>query len=108
LARECLAIRLKTIPNDWLTFDAKSMVAGSLLARKEYAEAERLLLSSYEGLQQRENTIPLKHKSRLGECLERLARVYDVTEQSDKAAEWKQKLAEFDEAKKARKTAVLE
>jgi hypothetical protein len=52
LARECLALREKTIPEDWLTCDARIVLGASLLGQQKYAEAEPLLLSGYEGLKE--------------------------------------------------------
>ena len=93
LARECLAIREKQIPDDWLTFNARSLLGGSLLGQKKYAEAEPLLLAGYEGMKQREDRIPAVGKPRLKETLQRLVQLYDATGRPDQAAEWKQKLA---------------
>ena len=57
--RECLAIREKTQPNTWTPFDTKSLPGrGVLLGQKKYADAELLLLSGYEGMKQRKDTIP--------------------------------------------------
>ena len=42
--RECVTICEKTQPDDWNTFDAQSMLGGSLLDQKKYTEAEPLLL----------------------------------------------------------------
>ena len=50
LARECLTIREIQIPDDWRTFNARSMLGGSLLGQKKYAEAEPLLLAGYQGM----------------------------------------------------------
>ena len=58
LLRECLAIRAKTQPDGWLTFNTQSMLGGALLGQKKYAEAEPLLLKGYKGMKQREKTIP--------------------------------------------------
>src|SRR5438046_9890167 len=51
-ARECLVIREKKSPDDWQTFNAKSILGGSLLGQKKYAEAQPLLISGYEGMKQ--------------------------------------------------------
>ncbi len=91
-ARECLALREKQIPDDWRGFNAKSMLGGSLLGRKKYAGAEPLLLSGYQGMKQRENTIPVESKPRLKEALQRLVQLYESINRLDQAAEWKQKL----------------
>ena len=58
LLRECLAIREKTQPDVWSTFNTQSLLGGALLGQKKYAEAEPLLLAGYEGMKQREKTIP--------------------------------------------------
>ena len=54
-------------------------------------------------MKQRENKSPLRHRTRLRECLQRLVQLYEATGQSGQAAGWKQKLAEFDQAEAARK-----
>jgi len=97
LARECLAIREKKSPDDWRTFNSRSMVGGSLLGQKKYAEAEPLLLSGYEGMMQREDKIPPLGRPRLKETLQRLVQLYEATGRAVQATEWKQKLAKFDE-----------
>jgi WD40 repeat protein/serine/threonine protein kinase len=93
LLRECLAIREQSAPDWWATFNAKSMLGGSLLGQKKYAEAEPLLLAGYEGMRQREETIPLPAKVRLTEAVERLVQLYDEWGRKDKADEWRRKLA---------------
>ena len=49
-------------------------------------------------MKQRENQIPPAAKPRLKETLQCLVQLYDVTDHADRAAEWKQKLAEFEQA----------
>ncbi len=56
LLRECLAIREKALPDNWLTFNTRSMLGGLLLGQKKYEEAEPLLLAGYEGMKERENS----------------------------------------------------
>ena len=68
----------------------KSKLGGSLLGQNKYAEAEPLLLAGYEGLKQREETIPpIVRKPRLTEAIERLVRLYEATGNADKAGEWR-------------------
>jgi tetratricopeptide (TPR) repeat protein len=98
LARECLAIREKQNSDDWLTFNARSLLGGSLLGQKKHAEAEPLLLAAYEGMKQHEARIPTNGRPRLKETLQRLVQLYDATARPDQAAQWKQKLAEFTKA----------
>ena len=106
LARECLSIREKKLSDDWQTFNARSLLGGSLLGQKKYAEAEPLLLSGYEGMKQREDKIPVASKRYMKETLQRLVQLYEATGQSDKATEWKTKLAGFDQAESEKQAAV--
>ena len=79
LARGCLAIREKKTPDDWQTFNARSLLGGSLLGQKKFAEAEPLLLSGYEGLKQRGDKIPAAGKPALTEALKRLTQLSETT-----------------------------
>ena len=99
-AQECLTIREIQIPDDWRTFNARSMLGGSLLGQKRYVEAEPLLLAGYEGMKQRETNIPPEGKVRLNETLQRLAQLYDETGRPELAAESKKELAEMEKAEK--------
>ena len=90
--RECLKIRELKEADVWTTFNTKSMLGGSLLGQKKYAEAEPLLLAGYEGMKDREAKIPAQGKVRLAEALEGLVQLYDATQQKDKAAPWRKKL----------------
>jgi tetratricopeptide (TPR) repeat protein len=103
-AREYLTIYEKRLPDDWRTFDARSMLGGCLLGQKKYAEAEPLLLSGYEGVRQREDKIDLRYvlprfwrfpansKPWLKEPLRRVVQLYEATGRPDQAAQWKKKL----------------
>jgi serine/threonine protein kinase len=92
--RECLAIRAKKEPDAWVTFNTRSLLGGSLLGQKKYADAEPLLLAGYEGMKQREAKIPPQGKVRLTEALERLVQLYDAWGQKDEADGWRKKLEE--------------
>ena len=96
LSRKCLTIREKQIPDDWLAFNARSILGASLIGQKRYTEAEPFLISGYEGMKQREEKIPAAGKLRLKEAVQYLVQLYEATNRSDQAAEWKQKLAEFE------------
>ena len=90
--QECLSIREKRLPDDWLTFSARSALGENLLARRQYAEAEPLLISGYNGLRSAQAAIPVANKPRLEKAAQRLVRFYEETGRPDKAAEWKKKL----------------
>jgi non-specific serine/threonine protein kinase/serine/threonine-protein kinase len=98
--RECLGISQKKLADAWETFHAQTLLGGSLLGQQKYAEAESLLLQGYEGLKQREATIPAHHKPHLTEVLECLVQLYGATGRSDKVDEWRRKLEETGAAAK--------
>ena len=58
ILRECLAIRKKTHPDLWSTFNVKSMLGGALLGQKKFMDAEPLLKAGYEGMKLREADDP--------------------------------------------------
>jgi len=103
LIRECLAIRLKHLPDDWRTFNAQSMLGGALLGQKKYAKAEPLLVKGYEGLKQREKTIPPFGGGdlRIPQALDRLIELYTATNKPDEAKKWRAERAKYPVAKKA-------
>ena len=90
--RECLAIRERAQPELWSTFNARSLLGGSLLGQKKYAEAEPLLLSGFEGMKAREAKVPVKSKDRLPEALGRIIQLYEAVGKVDEAARWRAKL----------------
>jgi tetratricopeptide (TPR) repeat protein len=93
-ARESLAIREQSTPDDWRTFNSRSLLGGSLLGLGRFDEAEPLLLSAYEGMKRQEDKIPAAGKPRISETLERLVQLHETTGRWEKAAEWRRKLAE--------------
>jgi hypothetical protein len=88
MLRECLTIREKSQPDVWATFNAKSMLGGALLGQKKYADAEPLLLAGYEGMKQREKSIPPQGRPRLTEAVERLVQLYEALDKKDEVARW--------------------
>jgi hypothetical protein len=42
-------LREKQLPDDWRTFNSRSILGGTGLGQKKYADAEPFLLSGYEG-----------------------------------------------------------
>jgi eukaryotic-like serine/threonine-protein kinase len=87
--RESLAIREKKEPDDWRTFNTTSLLGGVLLGQKKYVEAEPLLRKGYEGMKEREKTIPPEARTRIPEALDRLVQLYQATNKPDDAAKWR-------------------
>jgi serine/threonine protein kinase/tetratricopeptide (TPR) repeat protein len=96
ILRECLSIRKKTMTDDWVRFYTESLLGGSLLGRKNYTEAEPLLLSGYQGMKLREAKILAYHKVRLTEAGERIVQLYEAWAKPEQAAAWKARLSHAD------------
>jgi tetratricopeptide (TPR) repeat protein len=90
--RESLTISQKTQPDDWTTFETKSILSEALLDQKKYAEAEPLLLSGYHGMLKRISKIPSPDRGQLNRALERLVRLYEAWGKKDHAAKWRKEL----------------
>jgi serine/threonine protein kinase len=101
--REGLGILEKATPDAWTTLHARSLLGGSLLGQKKYAEAEPLLQAGYEGLRQRKDQIPPQDKVSLTETLERLVQLYEATGRKDQAAVWQKELEALPPSKPATK-----
>jgi tetratricopeptide (TPR) repeat protein len=86
--RVSLARDEKTSPDAWTTCNTQSLLGGTLLRQKKYAEAEPLLLKGYEGMKAREKTIPVQARNRLPEALDRLIELYTATGRPDEAKKW--------------------
>jgi tetratricopeptide (TPR) repeat protein len=92
LLRAALLIWEAKRPDDWSRFDTQSRLGGSLLQQKNYAEAEPLLLSSYEGLKDREARLSVSSKVRLTAALQRLVLLYAARENPAEASKWQKLL----------------
>jgi hypothetical protein len=115
LLRECLEIRVKTIPDDWRVPNTRSMLGGAILACAELdpgltpsscanrlREAEPFLLDGYAGLKDNAS-VPTPAQiggfDRRREALERVVRLYEVWDKAEpgrghdaKATEWRKRL----------------
>jgi TolA-binding protein len=93
--RESLTIREKVQPDAWNTFNTQSMLGGAILGQKKYAEAEPLLLKGYQGMKQREKTIPPAGRDRLPEAVDRLVELYEATNRPTEAKKWRAERAKY-------------
>jgi eukaryotic-like serine/threonine-protein kinase len=92
--REALKGYEQAAPNTWNRYNCQSLLGASLAAQKNYAEAESLLLSGYDGMKQREGTIPVPDRGDLAEAGNRIVTLYRAWGQLDKAADWQRKLVQ--------------
>jgi tetratricopeptide (TPR) repeat protein len=94
--REALAIREKHGPDDWRTFQARSIVGEALAGQKRFTDAEPLLLAGARGLQRRAAKIPAAARNKLlGDALSRLVQMYDAWGKPAEVAQWQAKLDEL-------------
>jgi len=91
LFRECVAMRETNCPNAWYTFFTRLRLGATLMGKREYDEAEPLLISGYEGMRQRESGIRDRYQV-LEESIQALVQLFESTSQFEKAAEWRAKL----------------
>jgi tetratricopeptide (TPR) repeat protein/tRNA A-37 threonylcarbamoyl transferase component Bud32 len=92
VARTCLAIREKKQPQDWTTFQARSLLGAALLGQGKHADAEPLLVQGYQGLQERAQAIPPQSRGCVPEALGRLVALYDAWGKPGEAAKWRKEL----------------
>ncbi len=90
MLRDSLGIRERLQPEDWTTYNVRSILGEAVLGQQRFAEAEPLLLSAYEGMKAKEDTIPKEARIRLREAKERVVRLYDSWEKPDLARSWRQ------------------
>ncbi len=103
--RECLSIR-KTWSDDWRYFNAQSLLGAALAGQgrallatdqeaavRKFAEAEPLLTAGYDGMKQRQATIPPAYTAHLTEALQRLVDLYTGWDKPDQVAKWQAQLA---------------
>jgi serine/threonine protein kinase/tetratricopeptide (TPR) repeat protein len=95
VAREALAHLENRPPGSWdywSVFHAMSLVGGSLLGQKRYAEAEPFLVRGYEGLRESEALINPGFNRWLRHAGDRLACYYEATNQPEKARRLREEL----------------
>jgi WD40 repeat protein/tetratricopeptide (TPR) repeat protein len=90
--RECVAIWAKLRGENWMKFEAQSLLGGALLGQKKYAEAEPLLVKGYAGLKQRKKAMKPQDAPRLREAVERLVQLYEALGKKDEAAKWRKEV----------------
>ncbi len=95
ILREILTIRETKAPDDWSTFNTKSMLGGALHGQKQYAAAELLLRAGYEGMKLRAGKMPRQASARLAEALDRLIKLAEATNNVEDARMWKDERAKL-------------
>lgn len=94
--RECLDLRRKHNPGHWLRFSTESLLGGSLLAQKRFAEAGTLLRSGYEGLNAFGTELPREAIPHLREALARMTQFTEATGGLSETVLLKQRMAQLE------------
>ncbi len=100
LLRECLEIQQATQADSWITFYNQSMLGAALLGQtvldensagnaSRLAEAESLLVAGYDGMKQREASIPPEFAIRIPETIDRLVDYYTFVDNSDEIRKYR-------------------
>jgi hypothetical protein len=66
-----------------------SLLGAALSGQKKHGEAEPILLQGFAGMKQREAVMSFAERSRLTEVGEWIVRLYEETEQPEKARAWR-------------------
>lgn len=102
---ECLRTRQQLEPDTWTTFNTRSMLGESLFGQDKIAEAEPILIEGYEGLKQREETIPKDGGGalRIPQALDRLIGLYQALNRPDEVKKYQELRAAYPAAEDLRK-----
>ncbi|MBX3418001.1 MAG: tetratricopeptide repeat protein [Pirellulaceae bacterium] len=106
LLREAVRIRDAKAPDAWNTFNARSLLGGGLLGLAKTTEntndrsrlldeAEPLLVSGYEGMKERESTVPPQAANRIPESLDRLIELYAIMKVPEETEKYRKLRAEY-------------
>jgi tetratricopeptide (TPR) repeat protein len=93
-ARVSLKIRQQLRPDEWWTWRTSALLGHALAGQKRSAEAEQMLLLGYEGMTQREATIPAPCREHLRDALAWIVQLYEAKRDTAQAAVWKQRLGD--------------
>lgn len=92
LYRECLAMRGTNCPNAWYTHYTRLRLGATLMGKRQFQEAEPLIVSGYEGMRERQAGLR-DGRIVLTESIQDLIQLFEATSRPEEAGEWKTKLA---------------
>jgi eukaryotic-like serine/threonine-protein kinase len=95
LLRRSRQVRLAQAPDEWETFNTRSLLGESLLIQQKYTDAESMLLSGYEGMKKRTEKIPTQYKIRLGEAVDRLCTLYTALGKKEEVVKWRAERSKY-------------
>ena len=92
--REAIGAREKSGPGTWEQFFEQAMLGAALAGQGKYASAEPLLTSGYQGLVDRQSSIPSENYSKLQQVREWLANLYEAWGKPVEAAGWRDRTSQ--------------
>lgn len=90
LLRQASVVLEKLEPDGWNLPAVRSLLGAALLAQQRLAEAEPLLLAGYEGLKQRESSLPPQAADAIPKALDRLIELHTLLEKPDEVARFQE------------------
>jgi eukaryotic-like serine/threonine-protein kinase len=90
--REALACMDRRHADGWERYDTQNMLGASREGQRKYEESEPLLLSGFQGLADRESTIPWPNRSVLERAGARIVHLYQDWGKPEKAAAWRERV----------------
>ncbi len=87
--RESLAIRSANGVDDWSTSATEALLGRCLLESEKYEEAEKFLLSGYEGLKAKQNQIPQDDQVLITNTVKTLIALYQATGNQVELEKWR-------------------
>jgi tetratricopeptide (TPR) repeat protein len=103
LSREAVNSYEKTWPDNWRRYRAASVLGAALAGQQRFTDAEPLLLSGYQGLIDREATIPAADRSAVQQAGDRVFQLYQSSGQPEKAAAWRSRAVESSQTLKGQR-----
>jgi tetratricopeptide (TPR) repeat protein len=88
ILRESLTMRESELPNDWRTFNTRSLLGLSLLRQNQKKESHELLLAGYTGMKSRAQQIPPEVEFRLVEAVDRLILWSETMGEQQELSKW--------------------
>jgi tetratricopeptide (TPR) repeat protein len=82
----------KTGVESWERYLCQSRLGVSLAARKDYAQAEPMLVAGYDGMSRHHSAMPASERHYLDETARTLVQLYKASNKQSAAAEWEAKI----------------
>ena len=89
LLRQAVSAYQKSSADTWRLYYTESMLGESLSGLGKYAEAEPLLVSGYQGMIQRQNSIPFENRPELDEARGWITQLYQAWGKPEQAVAWR-------------------